>query len=103
VSLRIRLTERILALPGVELRKSRFSGAEAFFVGRREFAHFHGEETIDIRLTRRRIRAREAELGEDPRVELRGGSDWLEFRFNRAGDIERAAALVAEALDANSN
>jgi hypothetical protein len=99
--LRSDLTGRILALAGVELRKSRFRDAEAFFLGRREFAHFHGEEALDIRLTRSRIRAKAKELESDPRAALRGGSDWLAFRFASEADADRALELVAEALEAN--
>ena len=101
MSVRGEPTGRILGLGGVELRKSRFSDAEAFFVGRREFAHFQGEEGIDIRLTGARIRAMTRELDSDSRATLRGGSDWLEFRFASRSDADRAFELVAEAIAAN--
>ncbi len=89
MGLRAELTGRILRLEGVELGPSRFTGDEAFFVGRREIAHFHGERVLDIRLTRARIR---------------GGArrDWLEFAFARRADLDRAVALVREAVLANS-
>ena len=87
------LTGRILGLRGVELRRSRFTGDEAFFAGTREIAHFHGERALDIRLTRARIRA----LGD-----ARARRDWLEFRFARRADLDRAVDLVREAIRANS-
>src|SRR5205807_728741 len=63
--LRDEMTERVLALPGVELRRSRFGGGDAFFVGAREFAHFHRGNVIDVRLTRRLILRRKADLAKD--------------------------------------
>ena len=83
-------------VPGVELRRSRFTGDDAFVAGRREIAHFHGDRVLDIRLTRARIR----ELAADPRVVLRRASDWCEFAFARRGDLDRAAELVALAASA---
>jgi hypothetical protein len=100
VSLRARLTGRLLRLAGIELKTSRFTGDEAFFVGRREVAHFHGEDTIDVRLTRQRIRSLREDLESDARVTTRGGSDWLEFTFARPRDLDRAVALVRTAVDA---
>lgn len=97
MGLRAELTGRILRLPGVELRPSRFTGDEAFFAGRREIAHFHGERTIDIRLTRARIRALKDDLEADRRVTLRGSSDWCELTFARKKDLDRAVELVKEA------
>jgi hypothetical protein len=93
VGLRAELTGRILGLPGVEVRRSRFTGDEAFFVGTREIAHFHGERVLDIRLARARIRA----LGD-----ARARRDWLEFPFARRADLDRAVGLVREAILANS-
>jgi hypothetical protein len=77
------LTAGIEKLHGVERCRSRFSGAIAFRLGRREIAHFHGDEVLDIRVT------------------LRTGSGWLEFRFTSGRALARALALVREALDAN--
>ncbi len=62
-------------------------------MGRREIAHFHGEQVLDIRLTRARIRARGV---------ARARRDWLEFAFARRADLDRAVELVREALLANS-
>ena len=100
-SLEERLGDRILELSDVELRKSRFSEREAFYVGKREFAHFHRQNEIDIRLTRKVIRNLKEELKADPKATLRGSSDWLEYRFPRSGDLDRAAELAALALEAN--
>lgn len=102
-SLRDRLATRILELDDVELRTSRFSKAEAFFVGRREFAHFHAGDEIDVRLTRAEIRRRRAALDADPRVRRPNRSgDWIEVRFAGPADLEWALELVVAARDANA-
>jgi hypothetical protein len=101
VGLRAELTGRILRLGGVELRRSRFTGDEAFFAGPREIAHFHGEDVLDVRLTRARLRALGDALRADPRATLRPGSDWCAFAFAGRADLDRATELVAEALSAH--
>ena len=46
-----KLYDAIKRLSGVREGHSRFGSRVAFFRGRREFAHFHEREEIDIRLT----------------------------------------------------
>ena len=96
--------ERILELPGVELKPSRFGSGknEAFTIGRREFAHFHKGNEIDVRVTRAVIRTQREELKEDARATISGGGDWVEYRFPRRGDLERVMELVDLAVAANS-
>ena len=91
----------ILALPQAELRPSRFDDGPAFSVGRREVAHFHAGNELDIRLTRKVISAQRAVLAADKRATLRGSSDCFEFRFPRRADLARAQELVKLAFDAN--
>jgi len=105
--LRDELADRILDLPGVEMRPSRF-GSEtlAFAVGTREIAHFHGAREIDLRLTRAVIRRLRGDLEADARVlpggDALGASDWVAFRFTRRADLGRAAELARLALGANT-
>lgn len=101
-TLRDEMLEAILALDDVELRTSRFSKSDAFFVGRREFAHFHAGNELDLRLTRAEISRRGAALLEDRRVSRpnpRG--DWVEVRFPRRADLDFVLELVAAAREAN--
>ena len=98
------LGSQILDLSGVELRKSSFSDREAFFAGRKEIAHFHPTNEIDIRLTRKEIRRLRDELKQDKRATLRRSSsaDWVEFRFPRRTDLARVLELVELAAAASS-
>ena len=100
-TLKEQLADRILELEGVELRTSRFSDRPAFWVGTRELAHFHRDNEIDIRLTRKTIRSLKAELDEDPRATLRKSSDWVEYRFPRRTHLDRILELVALAVESN--
>jgi hypothetical protein len=100
-SLREELADRLTELDGVELRPSRFSDRPAFWVGKREVAHFEPGNAMDVRLTRKGIRARKAELEADPRVTLRGSSDWTEVAFSRRAHLARVIDLVAAAVAAN--
>ena len=101
MTLRNELIESILDLPDVDLRPSRFGSGEAFFVGRREFAHFHAGNEIDLRVTKKVLRTLCEDLEADRRADYRKTSDWLAFRFPRRKDLERALELVTLARDAN--
>ncbi len=97
-----RLTAAVAKLPRVTVGKSRFSPRTAFFVGRREFMHFHHEHEVDVRLTRPEIRARRAVFAEDARITMRGSSDWIEVRFDTTNDVADVVALARIAAKANA-
>ena len=70
--------QHLLSLPFVEERKSRFADAPAFWIGNREFAHFHGVSWLDLRLTRNEIRKLQRLTKSDLITEFRrSSSDWL--------------------------
>lgn len=102
MSLDDELSERLLALELVDERPSRFGGKSAFFVGRREIAHFEGPGVLDLRLTRPEIRARRDELGSDSRATLRGSSDWVELGFSVRTDLDWVLGLVEIAILRNT-
>ena len=102
MSLRQDIEERLGELPGLERRRSRWEPGEAYFVGDREIAHFHGDGRMDIRLTKERIRELKSEGGLDPRVQTRGASaHWATLRLDGPRDLPLALALVEEAIRAN--
>jgi hypothetical protein len=74
-------------LPGVELRPSQFHGEPSLWLEGREILHAHGEETVEIRLTRGLI----AQLDE-PRAPARARtSDWVIVAAEHADLIRRLA------------
>ncbi|HEX9683134.1 MAG TPA: luciferase family protein [Acidimicrobiales bacterium] len=95
--------ERCSALvDGVALGDGAFAPGPALWVGKREVAHFDGERTVDVRLTKTLIRSRRDELHSDDRVSLRrGSSDWLAIEVRSNDDAELARGLVRDAIAAN--
>ncbi len=92
------LQARILELTDVEAKKSRFSPQTAFFRGKREFAHFHSENAIDIRLTKAKIKS----LKPDYRLEItHPPRDWLVAHFDEVADVDYVFKLVEQAWKAN--
>jgi luciferase-like monooxygenase len=102
VSLDAELSERLLALDALDQRPSRFGGKDAFFVGKREVAHFEGPGVLDLRLTRKEIQSRKDTLSADPRATLRGSSDWLELACREPADLDWVLELVQVAIAANA-
>lgn len=77
-----RLYEAIKQLPGVREGRSHFGSGVAFFRGRREFAHFHGREEIDIRLTEDGIARHRRLLSKLPNwCPNSYSSDWIVVRL----------------------
>jgi len=103
VTVRQELEKRLLELPGVELRPSRYGHGPSFVTGGREIAHFHGETRMDVRLTKEEIRLRAAEGTLDRRIHTRGPSaEWVEIHVDTEREIAFAVALVEDAVRANS-
>jgi len=74
----------------------------AIWVGRREVAHFDGDGSLDVRLTKRLIALRRAELRSDVRVTLRpGSSDWIDINISNESDRSFAEGIVQQAIEAN--
>ena len=70
-----------------------YTDEDAFWVNANEVAHFHGDDAIELRLTKKQISAQRQRLIADERVELRTtSSDWLTVRFASPRD----AAFIAE-------
>jgi len=102
-SVREELERRLSALPELERRPSRYGDSQSYFVGPREIAHFHGDERMDLRLTKEEIRRLKAEHTLDHRVRTRGASaEWAEIHVLKLTDIPYAMSLVEEAIRANS-
>jgi hypothetical protein len=102
VPVRTDLEQKLLEIPGVTRRPSRWGSSHAYFTGDREIAHFHGDQRMDVRLTSVRIRELKAEGALDERVTTRGPSaEWVAVRVVGARDVAFAVSLVQEAVQAN--
>lgn len=98
----IELLESCADVDGAAVGEGAFASGPALWVGKSEVAHFDGERTLDVRLTREVIRRRRDELKQDPRVQLRKGtSDWVAAAVATDADIRWARALIRDAVAAN--
>ena len=97
------LERKLMEIPGLTRRPSRWGHTYAYHVGDREIAHFHGDQRLDVRLTKERIRELKSEGGLDERVRTRGASaEWASVSVREARDVAFAVYLVQEAVHANS-
>ena len=103
MSVRGEIERRLSAVPGLVPRESRYGHGLAFYVGRREVVHFHGEQRMDVRLTAEVIQRRRREGELDDRVTPEGGApNWVKVRVSEARDIALAVVLAEEAVQANA-
>jgi hypothetical protein len=97
-----RLRNALLAIPGVVESPGVFGQGDAFWINGSQIAHWRDPYTLELRLTKRLIRERRAELKQDARVILRAGtSDWLMLHFDSRDDVIFAARLAIAAADAH--
>ena len=98
-----RVRRALLSIPDVHEGDAVFGDRDrtsAYFVDATQIANFVGENTLAIRLTRKKISEMRAELRADPRVEIRrSGGDWVGVRFESAADAARAVELASVAAD----
>lgn len=103
MTVREELEARLRAIEGLSRRASRHGDSFSYFVADREIVHFHGDERMDVRLTRERVRLHEAEAPFDRRVTTRGPSaHWVAVQVRESRDIALALELVDEAIRANA-
>lgn len=103
MSIRGDIERRLRAVPGLTPRESRYGHGLAFYVGRREVVHFHGDARMDVRLTSEVILHRRREGGFDRRVTPEGGApNWVKVRVSGPSDVSLAVVLAEEAVRANA-
>src|SRR5262245_12319834 len=82
------LRKLLLAIPGVIEAPNVFGEDDAFWINGTQIAHWRDQFTLELRLTKKLIRERRAELKQDPRVILRqGSSDWIMLHFDSRDDV----------------
>jgi len=101
-SLAQRLRKALLAIPGVVESPGVFNDADAFWINGTQIAHWRDEWTLELRLTKKVISQRRAELKQDARVQLRpGASDWIMLHFDGRDDVIFVARLAIAAAEAH--
>lgn len=94
------LLAELAPIDGLEARPSPVAGGTALFFRGREFAHFHHDGELDLRLGAARIRALGLAhpAGSVQHPTRAASSPWIELRFSSAADVQRVADLVRLAV-----
>lgn len=87
-------------IPGLEDRPSIVAGGSAIFYKNKEIAHFHSGNEIDVRLTKKIIRAEGLIHPEGSKFHKTRGpsSEWIELQFTRVNHIDEVVRLFKLAI-----
>lgn len=99
-SLKRQLLASLASVEGFEAQASRVAGGTALFYRGKEFAHFHHDHEIDLRLTRKLIKSLGLmhPAGSTLHPTRAASSQWIELRFHTPADVARIAELVRLAI-----
>lgn len=100
-NLRKKLIEKLEAFEGLEDRPSKVAGGSAIFYHGKEIAHFHNDNEIDVRLTKKIIKREGLSHPIDSEVHHHRSatSEWIELRFSRTEHVEEVVRLFKLALE----
>jgi Family of unknown function (DUF5519) len=98
-SLKQELLEALERCEGLEALPSKVAGGTALFYKGKEFAHFHNDNEIDLRLTKTLIKR--FGLSHPPNSAFHptraATSNWIELRFHTDEEVTFVAHLVRQA------
>lgn len=99
--LRNELIKKLERISGLEDRPSKVAGGSAIFYKDKEIAHFHDDNEIDVRLTKKVIRKEGLHHPTDSKIHKHRSpsSEWIEIRFHKAKDVEEVVRLFKLALE----
>lgn len=98
--LKAKLLNKLSKIPGLEHRPSRVAGGTAIFYNEKEIAHFHNNNEVDARLTKKVIKAEGLIHPCDSQFHHHRSpsSEWIELRFRREGHLQEVVRLFKLAL-----
>ncbi len=98
--LKTQLLQEVQRIEGVECRPSPVAGGSALFYFGKEFAHFHNDNELDLRLTKNVIQAQRLShpSGSIHHPTRSLSSPWIELRFATANEVAHVASLVKLAV-----
>jgi hypothetical protein len=98
--LKQQLLETLATIDGLTADPSPVSGGTALSYRGREFAHFHNDNELDLRLTKKVIQAQGLvhPPGSIHHPSRSPSSPWIEVRFTTASEVTRTAQLVKLAI-----
>lgn len=99
--LRKELIKKLERIPGLEDRPSKVAGGSAVFYKDKEIAHFHHDNEIDVRLTKKIIRKEGLNHPTDSKIHKHRSpsSEWIEIRFHKSKDVDEVVRLIKLALE----
>ena len=99
--LRSELIKKLERIPGLEDRPSKVAGGSAIFFKNKEIAHFHNDNEIDVRLTKKVIRREGLNHPTDSELHKHRSpsSEWIEIRFKKSKDVDEVIRLFKMALE----
>jgi Luciferase len=99
--LRTRLVTELEKIEGLTDQPSPVSGGSALFFNSREFAHFHNDRELDLRLTKKVIKSEGLThpVNSEYHPERGAGSHWIEIRFNKFSELMHAVEMVKLAIN----
>ena len=100
MSLKSDLVKKLELIPGLEDRPSAVSGGSAIFYHDKEIAHFHDNNEVDVRLTKKIIRAEGLTHPEGSKRHPKRGpsSEWIELQFTRVAHVDEVVILFKLAV-----
>jgi hypothetical protein len=98
--LRKELVKRLEKIPGLEDRPSKVAGGSAIFYHGKEIAHFHHDNELDVRLTKKVIKAEGLAHPEDSEFHRHRSpsSEWIELRFTKVAHLDEVVRLFELAV-----
>ena len=99
-ALKQELLKELATIDGLTAEASPVSGGTALFYRGREFAHFHNDTELDLRLTKKVIQAQGLThpAGSIHHPSRSSSSPWIEVRFTTTSEVTRTAELVKLAV-----
>lgn len=99
-TLKKELVKRLEEIKGVEDRPTQVAGGSSIFYNGKEIAHFHNNNEIDVRLTKKVIL--QEGLVHPPNSEFHANrthtSQWIELRYRRKEQLDEVVRLIKLAL-----
>ena len=88
------LRDLLITFPSVVEKPNMFGTKHAFFFREKEFAHFHSESQLDIKVPRNEI----TDIAPDA-IENPFSDDWVLFNINSDTDAKKALFLLKKAYE----
>lgn len=100
-SLKEQLLNDFKKISALEIQPSKVAGGHALFIGKKEIAHFHGANELDLRLTKKIIKQEGLThpRGSKTHPGRKNGSEWIELHFTRKIHLKEILRLTVLAIN----